>query len=172
MFDVTLVLGVYLALVGLAVWVWVTSPAPEGYFACAALGFVNFGSILTSRQWFSDSDVSVLGLLVYLASLAFLGGLLFSVGGQVLRTFRVHIEKRRPGTEAGPAPVELSPVNKAIVLVAAGAGSVVVIGLIVSRRVAFLQPGKMWEFYVVLGGIAVGLGLLWVKYYTEKKTRS
>ena len=169
MFEIGLLLGVHLLLVAWAFGTWATRPPAVGYFACGALGFWNVSLILTSTRAISETEVSLLGVLTYLAYVVIQGGVLITVGGQIYRALMAYVDRARLGPEAGPSPVELSPSVKTLVLFAAGAGAVAVAYLILSRRVTFVRPGKMWELYVMLGGIAILLGLGCLRYFLERK---
>jgi hypothetical protein len=168
-FEVGLVLGVYLTVVSVIVWQLLTQPAPVGYFMCGGLGLVNVGLIITSRDWLPHDRVSLLGAAIYMASLVLQGGALFLVGGQLHRALKTHLECIRLGPEAGPQPVELSTTTKTLVLLAAGAGAPVVMELILSRRVLFLRSGEMWIFYMVVGATLIISMVAWVGSIIERR---
>ena len=171
MLEVGVVLVVYLVMVAATAWQWMRKPPAVGYYVCGVLGLVNVGFIMTSQEFLPQDKVSLVRGSVYILVIVAQVGILFIVGPKLHRTFKAHLERARLGVETAPLSEELSPFFKAIVFTAAAGGSVMVIELILTRRLFFLQPGMLWQFYVMLTGFVVLLGIGWLKYYVEKKRR-
>lgn len=172
MFDVWLVLGVNLILVSVIVWGVMTQPAAVGYFFCGGLAVANVALAYPSLNWLSGEKVPLLWVLAYIASMVGTIGAILVVSGKVYRAYKVHLDRIRLGPDARPPIIELDLATKGIVLGAAGIGTVVVIYLILSRQMFFLQPGEMWQFYLWLGASAFVSAAVWYGRFHKRATQA
>lgn len=168
MFEVALILGLYLAVLAIVAWAWWARPAPEGYYLSGGLAIINMGLLVMSSASVSQEGVSLLGGVAYVMGLASQILLLATLGRRLHKIFASHL--RGQDQQAGRMPrVEIGRFSKVIILAFAGLGSILVVLMILSRRIVFLQPGETVNFYIMLGGIAILVALVWWSWFLAKK---